>query len=106
MVLQGHRFEVSWQTRKARLVRQRGIELNKAARLLDDPRARLEYQADRPYIGQYRATGSDPGGRLLTLAAEISYPGEAEALDDIGTIRIYTAWHATPNEQAAYWNEG
>jgi len=37
------RFEVSWQSRKADVVRKKQIELGEAARVLNDPRVKLEY---------------------------------------------------------------
>ena len=100
MVLQGMRFEVSWQSRKADVVRKKQIELGEAARVLNDPRVKLEYQAEPPHLGQYRAIGLSPDGRLLTVAVSIVYPDESENSDDVGMIQVYTSWVASNAERA------
>jgi hypothetical protein len=105
MCLLSYRFEVSWQTGKAAIVRRKGIELREAVRLLNDPNVRLESQDEHPYVGQYRATGVAPDGRLMTIAINLDYPDDDENFEDVGIIRVHTAWEASSAERALYNND-
>ena len=98
--LGGFRFEVTWdRDKRAKVLRDRGIDFLDAVHILDDPGHALEPQ-QAPYNGQYRVVGVDPRGRLLTMAVSITYPDGAEDSDDVGTLRVYTCWRASSAERA------
>ncbi len=99
MTLGGMSFEVSWRPEKAAIHRRRrGIELVFAMRVLDDPDCAIEAQTGR-YEGQYRIVGYIPTGRLLTVAAAITFPDEADGEGDMGLVRVYSVWDASNLER-------